>query len=511
MVKPLFLQQAKLYFSAKCIDVDAPENQERLIAMVASNLKSQAAAWYTFYQGKFDTVNELATAVQAEFVPPDLQERLRGELLHLKQSRCVGLEDYIARFRQIICEVQDMSTIDQITWRSQLHSSTNVRIPAWGSAIEIDAEAGTASLEGRLYKDLTFTEYDLPTSHDLILGKPWLTVYNPLINWQTHAIELPAGTAMSVPHDMSDVDAPSNSGASTDKHEWQYYHVKVKAAVENEEPNANIKALLDEFADVFPAVLPTGLPSRRDVEFEIELKPDARPSTRAPFRLSKTEQDALQLFVIDLVEKQWIEVSNSPWVSNVFAIPKKDPPTGKMPTRSEWIRRADAKAPVRWVVDYRYLNSQTHIPKIPLPNIEDLFDKMARAEVYTVIDLAQGYHQMQDEDDHIRHLRAVFEVLQREKLYARLSKCTFGRESVDFLGHTISNQGLHVGAKKTLAIEQWQRPRSVKELHSLMGLASYYRRFIHRFADIVLPLSDLIKKDRKWEWGPFQENAFLVI
>jgi hypothetical protein len=118
MGEPLqvFLQQAKLYFSAKNIDVDALENQARLIAMVASNLKGQAAAWYTFYQGKFKSVQELAVALQKEFVPADLQERLRAELFNLKQSRCAGLEDYIAKFRQIICQVEQMSAIDQITW-----------------------------------------------------------------------------------------------------------------------------------------------------------------------------------------------------------------------------------------------------------------------------------------------------------------------------------------------------------------------------------------------------------
>ncbi|KAI9908144.1 hypothetical protein PsorP6_016473 [Peronosclerospora sorghi] len=87
----VFLQQVKLYFSAKNIDFQDSTNQGRLIYMVASNLKGQAAAWFTFNQDQFKTLNELADALQAEFVPPDLQERLSAELFRLKQANCNGL------------------------------------------------------------------------------------------------------------------------------------------------------------------------------------------------------------------------------------------------------------------------------------------------------------------------------------------------------------------------------------------------------------------------------------
>ncbi|KAI9909672.1 hypothetical protein PsorP6_014664 [Peronosclerospora sorghi] len=80
------------------------------------NSKGQAAAWFTFNQDHFTTLNEFADALQAEFIPPDLQERLRAERFRLKQANCNGLEDYVSRFRTIICQVEDMSEIDQITW-----------------------------------------------------------------------------------------------------------------------------------------------------------------------------------------------------------------------------------------------------------------------------------------------------------------------------------------------------------------------------------------------------------
>ncbi|EGZ15208.1 hypothetical protein PHYSODRAFT_508286, partial [Phytophthora sojae] len=105
------------------------------------------------------------------------------------------------------------------------------------------------------------------------------------------------------------------------------------------------------------------------------MKPNAASSTRAPFRLSKTEQEALEKFVAENMKKGWIEVSNSPWVSNIF----------------EWLRSGNSSIPIRWVIDFRYVNSQTKIPKIPLPLIEAIFDKMVGCTVFTVLDLAQGY------------------------------------------------------------------------------------------------------------------------
>ncbi|GMF52310.1 unnamed protein product [Phytophthora fragariaefolia] len=114
-------------------------------------------------------------------------------------------------------------------------------------------------------------------------------------------------------------------------------------------------------------------------------------------------------------------------------------------------------------------------------------------------------------DEHVRHLRQVCEVLRANKLYARPDKGDFGQSSVDFLGHTISVDGLHVDSRKTRAIAEWPETSSVKELQRFLGLAGYYRRFINPFAALVLPLSQLTKKDVDWMWSDEQRQAFNAI
>ncbi|KAG6610912.1 Retroelement pol Polyprotein [Phytophthora cinnamomi] len=244
-------------------------------------------------------------------------------------------------------------------------------------------------MDGYFFPAIEFVEWKLPESHDVILGKPWFKDYNPQVDWQKEEVVIPDRMQ------FIDVDAPSFSHNLKEGEYEQVFRVKIQLVLEVKgipEPIFNVVG--KEYKDVFPEQLPDGLPPMREVNFEVRLKKGAQPSSRAPFRMSKMEQDSFEEFVKDKLKKGWIEVSNSPWVSNIFAIPKKDPVTGQMPKRAEWLRSGNLKIPLRWVFDYRYLNSVTVIAKIPLPLIEELFDKMVGCVIYTLIDLAQGYHQM---------------------------------------------------------------------------------------------------------------------
>jgi hypothetical protein len=215
-------------------------------------------------------------------------------------------------------------------------------------------------------------------------------------------------------------------------------------------------------------------------------------------------------------------------------------------------------------VDYRSLNDVTLKNKYPLPCIEDLFDQMRGARVFSKIDLRLGYHQMmirpsdipkttfstryglyeftvmsfvltnapayfmnlmnkvfmeyldrfvvvfiddiliysKSDSDHDEHLRLVLQKLQDNQLYAKYSKCEFWIDEVPFLGHIISNGGISVDPAKVKEIVEWSIPSTVTEIRSFLGLASYYRQFIEGFSKIAKPMTSLLEKGRefKWDW-----------
>ena len=93
--------------------------------------------------------------------------------------------------------------------------------------------------------------------------------------------------------------------------------------------------------------------------------------------------------------------------------------------------------------------------------------------------------------DHEQHLRKILELLKEEKLYAKFSNCEFWLREVQFLGHVVNSEGIHVDPAKIEAIKNWDTPKTPTEIRSFLGLAGYYRRFISNFSKIALPLTKL--------------------
>jgi hypothetical protein len=129
-----------------------------------------------------------------------------------------------------------------------------------------------------------------------------------------------------------------------------------------------------EYPDVFPEELP-GMPPDRDVEFVIDLLPGTAPISKRTYRMSSTQLIELKKHIKELLEKGFIRPSSSPWGAPVIFVEKKD-------------------GTQRMCVDYRLLNEVTTKNKYPLPRIEDLFDQMRGAKVFSKTDLRSGYHQM---------------------------------------------------------------------------------------------------------------------
>ncbi|GMF15633.1 unnamed protein product [Phytophthora fragariaefolia] len=414
--------------------------------------------------------------------------------------------------------------------------------------------------------------------YDGILGRPWIEQCNPVIDWASQPLAFPGSNAdqPAVPpflrnEELSEVTF-EDFRRRLEAGEYAEVYTVETARHEGRHPvAAEVRVLLHEFQDVLPEELPDRLPPERDVEHEIALRPGAVPAARAPFRHSPVERAALAAYVAELLRKGWIEQSDSPWTSSIFAVPKKDPVTGASVRKVDWIRAGDISHPVRWVIDYRYLNSQTTVPRVPLSRIDDLLDTLQGAKIFSCIDLTSGYHQMrlkpgsrpatafqadgelfqwvvapmglagmpgswtrlmryifgnsrfsrfcvvylddicvfsQTLSDHVEHLRAVLTALRSAELYANPKKCTWAQEAVVFLGHRIANSTITLDPAKTAAIRDMVAPKNARELQRFLGLCGYYRRFLPAYAELVQPLSDLLKQSSSWTWGPLQTTAF---
>ena len=112
------------------------------------------------------------------------------------------------------------------------------------------------------------------------------------------------------------------------------------------------------------------------------------------------------------------------------------------------------------------------------------------------------------EEEHKDHLRAVLQRLRNHQLYAKFSKCEFWLKQVGFLRHVLSAEGIAVDPSKVKDVLDWVPPTTVTQIRSFLGLAGYYRRFIEGFSKIAKPMTELLKKDTKFEWTKDCEKSF---
>src|SRR3954463_4316491 len=115
------------------------------------------------------------------------------------------------------------------------------------------------------------------------------------------------------------------------------------------------------------------------------------------------------------------------------------------------------------------------------------------------------------EREHEDHLRTVLQLLRDHRLYAKFSKCEFWLTEVKFLGHVVSSDGIAVDPSKIEAVIDWERPKSVFDIRSFLGLAGYYRRFVLDFSKLAAPLTKLTRKGVKFQWTEDCETSFLEL
>ncbi|GKD10275.1 putative reverse transcriptase domain-containing protein [Tanacetum coccineum] len=242
--------------------------------------------------------------------------------------------------------------------------------------------------------------------------------------------------------------------------------------------------VIHDFPEVFPEELP-GLPLPRKVEFRIDLVSGAAPIACAPYRLAPSEMKELLVQLQKLLEKGFIRPSSSPWGAPVLFVKKKD-------------------KSFRMCIDYRELNKLTFKNRYPLPRIDDLFNQL---QVF--IDDILVYSK--DEEEHRKHLKIILKLLKKERLYAKFSKCDFWLDLVQFLCHVIDRSSVHVDPAKVEAIKSWAALTTPTEVRQFLGLVGYYRRFIEGFSLISKLLTKLTRKNKQYEWGKEEEEAFQTL
>ncbi|GBG92468.1 hypothetical protein CBR_g55547 [Chara braunii] len=314
---------------------------------------------------------------------------------------------------------------------------------------------------------------------------------------------------------------------------------------------ANIRLLLDRFPEVLAE--PRGVPER-PVKHKIEIVEGSVPPKGCVYRMGQGELEELRRQIDDMIDCGWIRPSESEFGAPVLFVPKKG---GKL----------------QMCIDYRGLNRITRKNAYPLPRIDDLLDAVGGCKVFSKITLKSGYHQIEVDpsdqhktafktrdglyefivmpfgltnapatfqclmdkvlrhqlnkfvvvylddilifsksmDEHVKHLEEVLQVLKDAQLHLNLEKSEFARDSVSYLGHRLSANGLEPEATKVEVIQNWPQPANVRELRSFLGLASYYRKFVPRFSTIAHPLSRLTSKNVTYAWCEKCESAFQAL
>jgi hypothetical protein len=329
----------------------------------------------------------------------------------------------------------------------------------------------------------------------------------------------------------------------------------------NSQPNSDttnlltsqqVQDIVSAYPDVFTDAPPYG-GSQIQIDTEvIPVEPDSKPVLRPMFRYSPQELELMDKRIAELLELGYIQPSSSPYGAPVLFV--------KKPRSTE----------LRMVVDYRALNKLTKRNAFPLPRVDVLFDHLAGSKVFSLIDLRNAYHQCKilptdvprtafrspfghyeyltlsfglvnapaafqavmnkifskllykcclvylddilvfskTAEEHAQHLKDVLDILKANKLTVALHKCTLNQASVLFLGHIIDGQGVATDPTKIAALQKFPVPTDVHKLRSFLGTCNYFRRFVRKYAEIVRPLTDLLKHDTAYVWSTKCQTAF---
>jgi hypothetical protein len=309
-----------------------------------------------------------------------------------------------------------------------------------------------------------------------------------------------------------------------------------------------LSSILQEYEDVFQE--PKGLPPAWSHDHSITLQPGAQPVSVQPYKYPYYQKEEIEKIVKELLESGVIRHSHSPFSSSVLLVRKAD---------GSW----------RMCMDYRARNKVTVKDKFPIPVVDELLDELWGAKVFSKLDLRSRYHQIRvveedvpkiafrtheghyeflvmpfgltnapstfqglmnqifkpylrrfilvffddilvysgDMKTHTTHLRTALDLLLQNQLFAKSSKCKFGCEEAEYLGHIVTAEGVSADPGKIAAMVDWPLPKNIKALRGFLGLTGYYRKFIKGYGSIASPLTAMLKKN-SFGWNTAVHEAF---
>ncbi|GAU31427.1 hypothetical protein TSUD_221980 [Trifolium subterraneum] len=348
--------------------------------------------------------------------------------------------------------------VKKMGWEVEETPLMNIKL---GDGFQSNTKGVCRSLEMKI-GDFPLT----PTMHlfelggiDVVLGIEWLkTLGDMIINWRQQTMSFWSNKRWVT---LKGIDGDNE-------------HEEEEELTEGQQKE--LEELLHRYQNVFRE--PTGLPPRRNKEHIINLVENHSAVNVRPYRYPHHHKNEIERQIQEMLTVGIIRHSTSAFSSPVILVKKKD---------NSW----------RMCIDYRALNKVTIPDKFPIPIIEELLDELHGADYYS----NKGW------DDHMKRLEEVLQLLDKHQLVANQKKCSFGRRTVEYLGHLINKDGVAVDPGKISSVVQWPTPKNVKGVRGFLGLTRYYRKFIKDYGKIAKPLTDLTKKDN-FKWGVESQPAF---
>ncbi|GKE08140.1 putative reverse transcriptase domain-containing protein [Tanacetum coccineum] len=329
-------------------------------------------------------------------------------------------------------------------------------------------------------------------SFDVIIGMDWLSKYHAVIIYDERIVRIPNGNEiLKIQGDRSNGGSNSRlniiSCTKTQRYIQKGCHVFMeqiterKAEDKSEEKQLEDIPIVRDFTEVFREDLP-GLPPTRQVEFQIDLVPGAALVARSPYKLAPLEMQ--ELTYIDYRELNKLTVKNRyplPRIDDLFDQLQRSSVYSKIDPMSGYLQlRVREENILKTAFRTRYGHYEFQVMPFGLTNAPavfmDLMNRVCKSylDKFVIVLIDDILIYSRSKEEHEEHLKQILELLKKEELYVKFSKCEFWLSKVQFLGHVIDSEGIHVDPTRIESFKDWASPKTPTEFPQFLGLIGYY-------------------------------------